>query len=397
MTDDTKTGGDGTDIFDGGEGADNLTGGGGRDFITGGSGDDTIYGGCGRDVILGGSGDDTIYGGGGGSFLENFLGWGNNIRGGSGDDTIYGGAGPDVILGDAGNDTIYAGAGNDIIIDGGGDDTLTGGTGKDTFSFLPGHGSDTITDFDTAEDEIDLSQFTTAITFAQLQGKMSTVTEPGDPNTVTGVQIDLTEFGGGTITLEGITSTSDLTADMFCLPDCDSPVDDILVEAPVTGDENANFYLGDTGGSTFTTLGGDDIVFAEEGDDTIYGGGGDDWLVGGEGADTIEGGADDDEIDGGEGDDTLTGGTGNDTLTGGTGADTFVFASGDGSDTITDFENGTDTIDLSAVSEISGFSDLTITQEGENTKIDLGENVGEIILEDFTSGDLDASDFEFSM
>ncbi len=87
--------------------------------------------------------------------------------------------------------------------------------------------------------------------------------------------------------------------------------------------------------------------------------------------------------------------TGNDTITGGAGADTFVFASGDGSDTITDFENGTDKIDLSAVSEVSEFNNLTITQEGDDTKIDLGENVGEIILEDFTSTDLDASDFEF--
>ena len=70
---------------------------------------------------------------------------------------------------------------------------------------------------------------------------------------------------------------------MFCLPDCDSTVDDILVEAPVMGDENPNFYIGDTGGVTYHTAGGDDIVYAEEGDDTIYGGAGDDRLFGGEG------------------------------------------------------------------------------------------------------------------
>ena len=333
MTDDTRTGGARTDIFDGADGDDNLDGGEGVDFLFGGSGDDTLTGGGGRDFLLGG----------------------------------------------------------------GEVDTLTGGTGEDTFAFLPGHGSDTITDFDTSDDQIDLSQFTMAITFTQLQAKMSTVTDPNDGNVVTGVQIDLSDFGGGTITLEGITATSDLTADMFCLPDCDSPVDDILVESPVTGDENRNFYLGDTGDGTFTTLGGDDIVFSEEGDDTIYGGEGDDWLVGGEGADTIEGGADDDRIYGGEGADTITGGTGDDTLTGGAGEDTFVFSSGDGNDTVTDFENGTDTIDLSAITAITGFSDLTITQEGDDTKIDLGENVGEIILEDFTSTNLDATDFDFSM
>ena len=405
MTDDTRTGGARTDIFDGADGDDNLDGREGVDVIFGGSGDDTLTGGGGIDFLLGGGGADTIYGGTGDDW----------IRGGSGDDTIEGGEGNDIILGDAGDDTIDAGEGNDTIIDGGGDDTLTGGTGADTFAFLPGRGSDTITDFDTSDDQIDLSQFTMAITFTQLQAKMSTVTDPDNPDTVTGVQIDLSDFGGGTITLEGVTSTSTLTADMFSLPDCDGPLDDLLVTGPLMGDEHRSFYLGGTGDGTFTTLEGHDIVFSEEGDDTIYGGEGNDWLVGGEGADTIEGGAGIDDIYGGEGDDILkggedgdrlVGGAGDDTITGGAmddfligdaGADTFVFASGDGNDTIIDFENGTDTIDLSAISSITGFSDLTITQEGDDTKIDLGENVGEIILEYFTSTDLDASDFEFSM
>ena len=251
---------------------------------------------------------------------------------------------------------------------------------------------------------------------------MSTVTDPDETTTVTGVQIDLSDFGGGTITLEGITSTSELTENMFCLPDCDSLLDDLLVENPVTGDDNINFIIGSEGDGTFTTLGGKDIVFSEEGDDTIYGGEGDDWLVGGEGADTIEGGEGDDllvgdegddvlkgdagedyiyggagadTIEGGAGVDTLEGGAGDDWLGGGEGADTFVFNSGDGSDTITDFEDGTDTIDLSAISSITGFSDLTITQEGDDTKIDLGEDVGEVILQDFTATDLDATDFDF--
>ena len=89
--------------------------------------------------------------------------------------------------------------------------------------------------------------------------------------------------------------------------------------------------------------------------------------------------------------DTIEGGAGGDTLTGGAGADTFVFKSGDGNDKITDFTNGTDTIDLSAITPITGYSDFTITQEGDDTKINLGENVGETMLEDFRSTDLDAA------
>ena len=86
----------------------------------------------------------------------------------------------------------------------------------------------------------------------------------------------------------------------------------------------------------------------------------------------MTGGTGDDTMTGGTGDDTMTGGTGDDTMTGGTGDDTFVFAAGDGSDTITDFTDGEDPIDLSAFSAISGFSDLTINQDGDDTVIDLG-------------------------
>ena len=400
MPDDTELGTEDFDIHDGGGGNDDLDGGGELDVIFGGSGADTLTGGTGSDYIFGGGDNDIIYGG-----SENDL-----IRGGSGDDNITGGSGRDTIFGDAGDDTIDGGSEKDTIYGGTGDDTLTGGGSADTFAFNEGGGNDTITDLDTARDMIDLTLFNTAITWEQLSAKITTVTDPNDVNTVMGLQIDLSDFGGGTITLDGLTSTSDLTAEMFCLPDGTRETVETM-----EGSAWCDLFIGDTGGDTYNTYGGNDIVFAEEGNDTINGGSGNDWLVGGEGADTIDGGADDDEIYGGEGDDvlkgdagedeiyggegadTITGGTGDDTLTGGAGADTFVFASGDGNDTITDFTNGTDTIDLSAITAITGFSDLTVTQEGDDTKIDLGENVGEIILENFTSGDLDATDFDFSM
>ena len=63
---------------------------------------------------------------------------------------------------------------------------------------------------------------------------------------------------------------------------------------------------------------------------------------------------------------------GDDTLEGGAGADTFVFdpEDGSGNDTITDFTQGEDLIDLSAFSTISGFSDLTFTSD-EGVTLDL--------------------------
>ncbi len=59
---------------------------------------------------------------------------------------------------------------------------------------------------------------------------------------------------------------------------------------------------------------------------------------GDKGDDTLSGGAGNDSLLGGNGDDVLRGGTGNDTLNGGNGSDRFVLASGEGPDTIQDFQ-----------------------------------------------------------
>ena len=62
------------------------------------------------------------------------------------------------ITGTGGNDTLTGTAGNDTINGLGGDDTLSGGSGADVFVFQAagGNGLDTITDFDPAEDTIQI-------------------------------------------------------------------------------------------------------------------------------------------------------------------------------------------------------------------------------------------------
>ncbi len=79
------------------------------------------------------------------------------------------------------------------------------------------------------------------------------------------------------------------------------------------------------------------MLFGGDDGDILIGGKGNDALFGEQGFDTLDGGNGRDFLDGGNGKDTLIGGKGNDILTGGRGKDTFVFALGDGSDTITDF------------------------------------------------------------
>lgn len=64
-----------------------------------------------------------------------------------------------VILGD-GNDTLLNRSSDDLnITGGGGDDLLTGGSGLNIYSFDLGSGDDTITDFQTSQDILDLGSF----------------------------------------------------------------------------------------------------------------------------------------------------------------------------------------------------------------------------------------------
>ncbi len=82
------------------------------------------------------------------------------VTGTSGADSIVGTAGADLLRGGDGNDILIADDEEDILIGGNGDDTLTGGNGEDTFIWKAGDLSaglgDRLTDFDIAEDRIDL-------------------------------------------------------------------------------------------------------------------------------------------------------------------------------------------------------------------------------------------------
>jgi Ca2+-binding RTX toxin-like protein len=99
-------------------------------------------------------------------------------------------------------------------------------------------------------------------------------------------------------------------------------------------------------GGTQTGTSGSDILTGTAGNDSLDGGNGNDILIGNAGNDTLIGGIGTDFLVGGAGDDLLYGGNGDDTLRGGLGEDIFVFAAGEGIDTITDFSLGTDKIGL---------------------------------------------------
>ena len=342
-TDDTT---DDTNEITGTDSSEMLFGTGSGETIDAGAGHDKVFARGGDDTIRGGEGDDWLFGDGGDDSIEGGAGH-DMLVGGAGDDTIDGGEGHDYIFGDLGggrgDDTISGGSGDDVLIGGAGDDTLDGGADSDWLE--GGTGDDTLTG-GSGDD---------TFLFERDNGN-DTITDFANG----GDLIDLREF-------TQISSFADLaiTADG----------DDVVID------------LGDYGGGTIrlegtslSDLGADDFVFyRNEGDD------GDNRLLGA------------------SGDDTLTGGAGDDTLTGYGGDDTFVFGPNDGNDTITDFNECADAIDLTAFSTITGMADLTITTDGSDAIIDLTDHGGGTIrLADYydQSGSyasrLDDSDFVFS-
>lgn len=111
------------------------------------------------------------------------------------------------------------------------------------------------------------------------------------------------------------------------------------------------------------------------------------------------GNGDNNQLGGNDGDNRLNGKGGLDFLEGGEGSDTFVFQGLGGADTVLDFENNKDRLDLSAVSGIESFNDIKafISQDGDDTLIDLDTFSSglSIIVATIRTGKIDATDFQF--
>ncbi len=197
----TLTGATGNDTLNGGDGNDVLIGLAGNDTLIGGEGDDQLRGGAGDDTLTGGNGNDTAnYKDATGSVTVDLsittaqaTGDGNDTL--SGIENLVGSAQGDTLTGDAGANRINGAGGNDTILGGDGDDVLIGGAGSDTFDFGAGHGADTINDFVSGTDKLDLSAFFNL--FSEVQAAATQV----GANTVINT-------GSGTITLLGFTATN---------------------------------------------------------------------------------------------------------------------------------------------------------------------------------------------
>jgi Ca2+-binding RTX toxin-like protein len=201
LGDDSISGGTGTDLARGGSGNDTLAGESEADTLDGGEGNDVLLGGSDADVLIGGAGDDVINGGAGTDTLYTMDGWsslgsgGASVPGpcvhgagsgvivdlaagsalGGGVDTIFsievvvGTPWADGLTGDSSAEVLLGEAGNDVLRGRGGADTLAGGAGKDFFVWGATNdvwaggahqGVDTIIDFETGRDLLDMRGLT---------------------------------------------------------------------------------------------------------------------------------------------------------------------------------------------------------------------------------------------
>ena len=100
---------------------------------------------------------------------------------------------------------LRGGAGNDTLNGGIGDDTMYGGAGADTFVFSTGNNHDTVIDFVSGTDKIDL----TAYGFADFAAVQAAMHDDGDGNAVI-------DFGGGNdVTLNGVHSNQVQSGDVI--------------------------------------------------------------------------------------------------------------------------------------------------------------------------------------
>jgi Ca2+-binding RTX toxin-like protein len=252
------------------------------------------------------------------------------MKGGRGNDNLHGGSGHDSIYGGRGHDMLQGSDGNDQLYGEDGNDRLYGGSGQD--SLRGGDGDD------------------------RLDG---------------GAGGDQMWGGRGN--------------DIYVVDNAG----DRVVESPNQGYDTVNasisYSLANTSVERLVLTGGDNLNGSGNSLNNA--------LVGNAGNNVLKGGAGSDNLSGGSGNDTLYGGAGTDRLTGGAGRDVFVFEKGGGHDTVTDYRDGQDRIDVSRLSGVHTVADLTLWQVGHDVMIAHGTDV--LVLDDVSISVLHQSDFIF--
>ncbi|WP_310452484.1 VCBS domain-containing protein [Sulfuritalea sp.] len=400
----------GNDYLDGGEGNDSLSGDGGNDQLFGGAGNDLLNGGEGNDLLSGGADADRLFGDAGNDTLFGGVGV-DYLNGGTGDDTYLVAVGEsalgvdtkETIVDAAGKDTLRFGPGikladlrlsrvgaEDLLLEFGQDHIvvqggLTGALERIEFAdgssqswaklvgaklgeavslgvsgpgatVQGGNQADTLTARDGGaqvaggggNDRITVLGSNNTIFYAQGDGTdrivtSSTSASNGNVLRLSGVAGDSLKLRLGSLAIQVGTNPDDVIHfDSFNR-------NDVLGLRPF---DHIEFDDG-------STLAYDDLL--ARGFD-VDGTGTNDVLIGTNIADRMHGDAGDDNLSGGDGDDELVGGQGADTLSGGTGSDTYMFARGDGRDTIGDLPGIEEEANRIVFGPDIAFSDLVFSR-----------------------------------
>jgi Ca2+-binding RTX toxin-like protein len=298
---------------------DQLTGTNTANMLDGGAGNDLLDGGAGNDTLIGGHGIDTAsYASAAGGVTVSLALLVQQDTGGAGVDTlagienVTGTAFVDKLVGNAAHNVFTGGAGNDTLYAGGGNDTVSGGDGADVYS----------------------------------------VQQAGDVVIETNASVSLTESDLVYSYLANYTLTANVEQGRI-----------MNAVANMSGNARDNMLFASSGNNTLDGAAGADTVsyaFAASSGVTLSlalagaqatGGSGSDTLVG---IEHLIGSAYADQLSGDGASNVLAGAAGADVLAGGGGADIFAYygladsgVAEAARDTISDFVQGVDKIDLS--------------------------------------------------
>lgn len=308
-------------VFASGDG-NTITTGGGDDLLDGWSGNDSLSGGAGNDQLWGNGGNDSLYGGSGDDSFGLNVNMDSSADGGDGTDTVF--------LTYSPSDYSFSGTASSFIADG----TSVGNgiyslTDIEFIQFGDGElvsvGDLGLTGGNDAPTGVADSVSTTQSVPLRIYAAdlLANDTDPeNDPLSIDSV----TSVSGGTAVLNPDGS-------VFFVPD-----------SGFTGD--AVFTYRATDG---TNLSGPTTVTVTVTPPTGVvreGGSGPDNLTGTNRNDILRGHGGNDQLVGRGGNDLLAGGAGNDTIRSGAGRDVIEFQDGDGRDTVSDFQRGSDLIHL---------------------------------------------------
>lgn len=225
------------------------------------------------------------------------------------------------------DDTLQGWSGNEFLIGGAGADRLDGGNGDDTYLFNPGDGQDTISDFNDSwlDTNIDTIRFGAGISAQEVTFALD------------GADLRI-DIGGGDdhLTVEGWRYSPLLQVERIEF------ADGTVWDAATIAQRIASLPITGTAG--------------------------------------------DDELAGSAADDTLQGKAGNDLLEGGAGDDTYLFARGDGKDTLLDVDYSEDNLDILKLDEAILPGDIAVTRRGDDAVLSLGETDDAVTLQLWNAG-----------